>query len=180
MRAGSYPISRIKLKPEKDALFTSGAVERDGERMAAFYKRPGFPKKLWEGTFLWPATGIVSSGFGSRRSYGARPPTGSHSGVDIANSTGTSVIASAPGHVVLAEPMESFGTVVMLDHGQGIYSYYLHMQSGSVRVGQSVARGQPIGLMGQEGIATGPHVHWSLTVAGVRVDPMEWADKAIP
>jgi murein DD-endopeptidase MepM/ murein hydrolase activator NlpD len=180
VRAGSYPISRITLKPEKDDLITSGAVERDGERLASFYTMPGSPKKMWEGSFLWPAAGIVSSEFGARRKYGTRAPTGSHSGVDLANSTGTPVNASAPGRVVLSERMESLGNVVMLDHGQGIYTYYLHMLSASARVGQTVNRGERIGLMGQEGIATGPHVHWSLTVAGVRVDPMEWADKAIP
>lgn len=180
VRDGSYPVSRISLKPEKDALFTNGAVERDGERLAAVYTKPGDPKKRWRGPFLWPAVGIVSSEFGSRRAYGNRPPTGSHSGVDLANATGTLVCAAAPGRVVLAEWVESFGNVVILDHGQGIYTYYLHMQSASVKEGQSVKRGQEIGRMGQEGIATGPHVHWSLVVAGVRVDPMEWSDKEIP
>lgn len=180
VQAGSFPVSRIKLAPAKNDLFANGAVERDVERMASFYKAPGFPKKLWDGTFLWPAPGIVTSPFGARRSYGKGPPTGSHSGVDLANSTGTVVIASAHGHVVLAEWLESFGNVVLLDHGQGIFTYYLHMQSGAVKAGQTVQRGDPIGLMGQEGIATGPHVHWSLAVAGVRVDPMEWAEREIP
>lgn len=180
VRAGSFPVSRIKLARAKNALFANGAVERDGARLASFYNQPGSPKKMWEGTFLWPAPGIVTSPFGARRSYGKGPPTGSHSGVDLANSTGTPVNASADGRVVLAEWLESFGNVVMLDHGQGVYTYYLHMQSGTVKKGQTVQRGDEVGLMGQEGIATGPHVHWSLAVAGVRVDPMEWAEREIP
>lgn len=180
VRSGSFPVSRIKLARAKNALFANGAVERDSERLASVYKEPGYPSKLWEGTFLWPAPGIVTSPFGARRSYGPGPPTGSHSGVDLANSTGTAVNASANGRVVLAEWVESFGNVVMLDHGQGIYTYYLHMQSGEVVKGQTVQRGDLVGLMGQEGIATGPHVHWSLCVAGVRVDPMEWAEREVP
>ena len=180
VRAGSYPVSRIKLSRAKNALFANGAVERDGNRLASFYKQPGNRKKMWKGTFLWPAPGIVTSPFGAQRSYGKGPPTGSHSGVDLANSTGTPVNASADGRVVLAEWLESFGNVVMVDHGQGIFTYYLHMKSGAVELGQTVHRGDLVGLMGQEGIATGPHVHWSLAVAGVRVDPMEWAEREIP
>ncbi len=180
VQAGTFPVSRIALPPQKNLLMTNGAVERDGQRLASFYKGPGFSKKLWKGRFLQPSTGIVSSDFGARRSYGDGPPTGSHSGVDVANATGTPVRSAARGHVVLAEALESFGNVVMVDHGQGIYTYYLHMQSRVVNVGQTVKRGELLGLMGQEGIATGPHVHWSLTVAGVRVDPMEWTNKEIP
>lgn len=180
VQAGTFPVSRIDLTPQKNALFTNGAVDRDSQRLASFYTEPGDLKKHWQGPFLWPAVGIVSSEFGARRSYGRGPPTGSHSGVDLANSTGTPVWAAAQGHVVLAEWLESFGHTVMVDHGQGVYTYYLHMQASSVRVGQIVKRGERVGFMGQEGIATGPHVHWSLTVAGVRVDPMEWANKDMP
>lgn len=180
VRAGDYPVSRIELARAKNDLLTNGTVERDGDRLASFYTQPGDPKKLWEGTFLWPAPGIVTSPFGARRSYGKGPPTGSHSGVDLANSTGTPVCAAANGRVVLAEWFDSFGNVVLLDHGQEIYTYYLHLQSEAVKPGQLVVRGELVGRMGQEGIATGPHVHWSLTVAGVRVDPMEWAEREIP
>ncbi len=176
---GSYPVSLIQLAPAKDALFTNGAVDRDAERLAAVFNEPGSPKKLWDGAFLWPSTGVVSSVFGARRSYGGRPATGSHSGVDLANAAGTPVLAPARGRVVLAEWLESFGNVVMLDHGQGVYSYYLHMQSANVTVGQTVKRDRLLGLMGQEGVATGPHVHWSVAVAGVRVDPMEWVERSI-
>ncbi len=180
VQSGTFPISRIALTPQKNALFTNGAVDRDSQRLASVYTEPGDSKKHWQGPFLWPAVGIVSSEFGARRSYGRGPPTGSHSGVDLANAAGTPVWAAAQGHVVLAEWLESFGHVVMLDHGQGVYTYYLHMESSAVTVGQNVKRGERVGFMGQEGIATGPHVHWSLTVAGVRVDPMEWARREIP
>ena len=177
---GSYPVSLIQLAPAKDALFTNGSVDRDAERLASFFSEPGSPKKLWDGAFLWPSTGVVSSVFGARRSYGGRPATGSHSGVDLANAAGTPVLCPARGRVVLAEWLESFGNVVMLDHGQGVYSYYLHMQSSAVSVGQTVNRDRCLGRMGQEGIATGPHVHWSVAVAGVRVDPMEWVERSVP
>jgi murein DD-endopeptidase MepM/ murein hydrolase activator NlpD len=180
VRAGSYPVSIINLKPEKDSLYTSGAVAADGKRLASFYTKIGSSKKEWDGAFVQPSTGVVSSVFGARRSYGERPPSSAHSGVDLANAEGTVIQAPASGRVVLSEWMESFGHVVMLDHGQGIYSYYLHMKSRAVDVGQRVKQGHLLGLMGQEGVATGPHLHWSLSVAGVRVDPMEWVKRAIP
>ena len=180
VQAGTFPVSRIDLTPQKNALFTNGAVDRDSQRLASFYTEPGDLKKQWRGPFRLPTAGVVTSVFGARRSYGGGPPTGSHSGVDLANSTGTPVCAPARGRVVLVEWLESFGQVVMLDHGQGVYTYYLHMKSCAVQVGQLVKPGDLLGDMGQEGIATGPHVHWSLTVAGVRVDPLEWVNKDMP
>lgn len=180
VREGRYPVSEISLKPEKDALFKNGSVERDAKRLASFYARTGSPKKLWNGSFQWPVTGIISSEFGARRSYGGRPVAGYHSGVDLANTLGTPVRAPAPGRVVFAEGLESFGQVVLLDHGQGVFTYYLHMSSSTVGTDQFVKPGAVLGLMGQEGVATGSHVHWSLAVAGIRVDPLEWVERAVP
>jgi murein DD-endopeptidase MepM/ murein hydrolase activator NlpD len=180
VRKGTYPVSRIRLNPEKDSLYTSGTVAADANRLASFYVEPGSSQKQWDGAFLKPTTGVVSSVFGAQRSYGARPPSGSHSGVDLANAAGTRVEAPARGRVVLAEWMDGFGNVVLLDHGQGVYTYYLHMQSINIKVGQWAHPGRLLGLMGQEGVATGPHLHWSLVVSGVRVDPMEWVERAIP
>jgi murein DD-endopeptidase MepM/ murein hydrolase activator NlpD len=177
---GRYPTSRIRLAPKKDALYTSGAVARDGKRIAAHFSRPGNPQKMWDGPFLWPSTGVVTSVFGARRSYGGRPPSGAHSGLDLANKEGTLIVAPAPGRVALCEWMESFGNVVLLDHGQGVFSYYLHMKAATVAEGAVVQTGDALGIMGREGVATGPHLHWSLTVAGERVDPVEWTERAIP
>lgn len=177
---GGYPVSHIRLSPARDKLYTSGAVERDAARIASFYQNPGDERRLWHDRFLWPSTGVVTTVFGARRRYGDRPATSPHSGTDIANAAGTPILAPAPGRVVLAEWLDSFGHTVLLDHGQGVYSYYLHMQARSVESGTQVRTGDPLGLMGKEGVATGPHLHWSLVVSGEKVDPLEWTEREIP
>ena len=100
-------------------------------------------------------------------------------GITIATEAGAQIVAPAQGRVVFAGRLESFGHTVVLDHGQGVYSYYLHMVSRAVKPGQRVKRGRLVGLRGSEGVATGPHLHWSLVVGGVRVDPLEWVEREI-
>lgn len=177
---GTYPVGRIKLSPERDALFTTGSVERDSFVLATLYNQAPTAKRLWNGAFVRPSTGVVSSVFGARRSYGDRPALNPHTGTDLAAPSGTPVTAPQRGVVVFAGRIESFGNVVLLDHGQGVYTYYLHMRALAVRAGDRVKTGRLLGETGAEGIATGPHVHWSLTVQGERVDPQDWVDRFIP
>jgi murein DD-endopeptidase MepM/ murein hydrolase activator NlpD len=177
---GNYPVSRIRLAPARDRLYTSGAVGRDAERVAAYYKEPGLTERRWNAAFLTPSTGVISTVFGARRQYGDRPATSPHSGTDIANKAGTPIVAPAAGRVAYADWLESFGHTVLLDHGQGVFTYYIHMKERLVQKGQDVLAAQPIGLMGAEGVATGPHLHWSMVVSGEKVDPFEWTERFIP
>lgn len=173
---GTYPVSQIKLAPERDALFSTGAVERDAGVLAALYSQTPSPRQIWTGPFVRPSTGVVSSVFGARRTYGDRPAQSAHSGMDIAAPNGTWVLAPQRGSVLYAGRLDSFGYTVLIDHGQGVYTYYLHMQKLFTHPGARVKTGTPLGEMGQEGIATGPHVHWTLVVSGERVDPQEWVE----
>lgn len=127
----------------------------------------------WRQPFLWPATGRISGVFGSQRIY-AGEPGAYHGGVDIARPTGTAVVAPADGVVVLAAevPFSLEGNLLMLDHGMGLGSAFLHLSRIDVAPGARVARGQVIGAVGQTGRATGPHLHWAMTWRGRRVDPM--------
>lgn len=177
---GNYPVSRIRLAPARDRLYTSGAVGRDAERVAALYKEPGILERRWTEAFLTPSTGVISTVFGARRQYGDRPATSPHSGTDIANKAGTPIVAPAAGRVAYADWLESFGHTVLLDHGQGVFTYYIHMKERLVQKGQDVLAAQPIGLMGAEGVATGSHLHWSMVVSGEKVDPFEWTERFIP
>ena len=127
----------------------------------------------WAQRFIWPARGRISGLFGAQRIYRGGVAAAYHSGTDIAAGAGAVVVAPADGVVTLAPP-PSFsleGNLVILDHGMGLSSAFLHLARASVRPGQAVRQGQPIGTVGATGRATGPHLHWSLVWNGARIDP---------
>ena len=121
--------------------------------------------------FVWPVTGRISGVYGSQRIYNGTPGT-PHYGVDVARPTGTPVLAPAAGEVTLAEPdlFYSGGTVI-LDHGYGFSSSFLHLSEVSVSVGDQLAPGDLIGAIGATGRATGPHLDWRMSWFNQRIDP---------
>lgn len=122
--------------------------------------------------FIWPVRGRISGRFGNQRVYNGTPGS-AHSGMDIAVPTGTPVKAPASGTVVLAEPdMYLTGGTVLIDHGYGVGSNFLHLSKLDVAVGDSVAQGDIIGEVGATGRATGPHLHWGMTWFSTRIDPL--------
>ena len=127
----------------------------------------------WRQDFIWPVKGRISGRFGSQRIYRGEPGS-YHSGLDIAPGAGTPFVAPADGVVVLAAP-EGFsleGKLLIIDHGQGLNSAFLHSQRLDVREGDMVKQGQQLGLVGSTGRATGPHLHWSLKWRDSRLDPL--------
>lgn len=126
----------------------------------------------WRQAFVWPVTGRISGVFGSQRIY-AGEPGAPHSGVDVARPTGTPVVAPADGVVILAaaSPFSLEGNLLMIDHGMGLNSAFLHLSRIDVKVGDHVARGQRVGAIGATGRATGPHLHWSMKWQDERIDP---------
>ncbi len=127
----------------------------------------------WRQRFVWPVTGRVSGLFGAQRIY-AGTPGAYHSGVDVARPTGTSIVAPADGVVILAAPAPFTleGNLLMIDHGMGLNSAFLHLSRIDVRVGDRVRQGQAIGAVGATGRATGPHLHWSMKWHDARIDPL--------
>ncbi|MDF2635373.1 MAG: Peptidase [Pelosinus sp.] len=122
---------------------------------------------------IWPTSGEVTSGFGSRNA----PLEGGselHQGIDIANSMGTPIVATADGVVVQSELSGGYGNMVKIDHGNGIATIYGHNSRLIVNVGQSVKKGQVISYLGSTGISTGPHVHYEVRVNGTAVDPISF------
>lgn len=130
--------------------------------------------KGWQQRFIWPVTGRISGRFGSQRIYQGEPGS-YHTGLDIAPGAGTTYVAPADGVVVLAAP-EGFsleGKLLIIDHGQGLNSAFLHSQELFVKEGDRVTQGQPLGQVGATGRATGPHLHWSIKWHnGARLDPL--------
>ena len=128
----------------------------------------------WRQDFVWPVTGRLSGRFGSQRIYRGEPGS-YHSGLDIATgASGTPFAAPADGTVILAakEPFSLEGHLLMLDHGNGLNSAFLHCSELLVEKGQTVKQGQIIGRIGATGRATGPHLHWSIKWKDARLDPI--------
>ena len=147
-------------RPELEAIYAARAVESD---VAG-----------WRQDFVWPVTGRISGRFGSQRVYRGEPGS-YHSGLDIATGeSGTPIVAPADGVVVLAtdEPFSLEGNLLIIDHGQGLNSAFLHLSKFAVSEGDVVRRGQYIGNIGSSGRATGPHLHWSLKWRDARLDPL--------
>jgi len=124
----------------------------------------------WTQAFRWPAQGRVSGVYGSQRILGGVPGS-PHYGVDVAAPPGTPVVAPAAGIVRLADRFILEGNMVMLDHGHGLSSVYLHLAQIDVVPGERVERGTSIGRVGTTGRSTGPHLHWGMTWGDVKVDP---------
>jgi murein DD-endopeptidase MepM/ murein hydrolase activator NlpD len=126
----------------------------------------------WRQVFARPARGRISGPFGAQRIYRG-VPAAFHAGIDIAAGAGATVTAPADGVVVLAgPPMFSLeGNLVILDHGMGLNSAFLHLSSVAVQVGQRVRQGEAIGRVGGTGRATGPHLHWAVRWNEARIDP---------
>jgi murein DD-endopeptidase MepM/ murein hydrolase activator NlpD len=120
--------------------------------------------------FDWPAPGILSGIFGSQRIDNGVPMS-AHYGVDMAAPSGTPIAAPADGLVTVSGDHYLNGGFTMIDHGQGVSTSYLHQSRRLVKVGDTIKRGQRIGLIGATGRATGPHLHWAMNWFQVRLDP---------
>jgi len=173
----SYRLQRVDGVPQKTVTPPDDVLERiqqERERVRAakarrFY-RPDFLQAVYSG-LEWPAQGRVSGVYGSQRIYNGTPGS-PHYGVDVAVPTGHPVLAPGPGVVTLAEPdlFYSGGTVI-LDHGFGLSSSFLHMSEVSVSVGDELEVGDLVGRVGATGRATGPHLDWRMSWLDERIDP---------
>jgi murein DD-endopeptidase MepM/ murein hydrolase activator NlpD len=126
----------------------------------------------WRQKFRWPVVGPIAGVFGSQRVYNGEPGS-PHGGVDIAKGAGTPVYAPADGVVILAaaSPFTLEGNLLMIDHGMGLNSAFLHLSRIDVRRGDVIHQGQMLGAIGSTGRATGPHLHWGMRWYSEKVDP---------
>lgn len=131
------------------------------------------PSHQWRGGFMLPLDSKVVSLFG-RRSFVNGVERSPHGGVDLRGSTGTPVPAAADGTVALVIDAYFSGNTVLIDHGQGVVTRYLHMSQALVKSGQKVKKGEIIGKVGSTGRVTGPHLDFGVKLAGARVDPQDW------
>ena len=171
----AWDIEHINASPTANVPSAEFTARRQPElaRIAAA-RRVETGSEGWRQAFVWPATGRISGRFGSQRVYRGEPGS-YHSGIDIATgASGTPFVAPADGVVVLAAeaPFTLEGNLLIVDHGMGLNSAFLHSSDLLVREGETVRQGQAIGRIGMTGRATGPHLHWSLVWRGARLDPL--------
>jgi murein DD-endopeptidase MepM/ murein hydrolase activator NlpD len=168
-----FPLERINGVPESTVNPPPAIAERIADEQAQVARARGRDdaREDWDVQFIWPVTGRVSGVYGSQRIYNGTPKS-PHSGLDVAVPQGTPVKAPAAGIVTFADPdLYLTGGTVLIDHGHGVSSSFLHLSRIDVKVGERVEQGQVFGLVGMTGRATGPHMHWGLNWFDTRVDP---------
>jgi lysostaphin len=174
-----FPFERLLfIPPAKQAKISSGKLSKDQDEISRIFKVET-KAKLWEGRFLLPLKGRFTSAFGTCRLYNGKK-IGDHRGLDIGgNPVGTKIKAANNGVVALVKLFPTLGLAVVVDHGQGIHTIYMHMSKTLVKVGDTITKGRVIGLVGNTGLSTGPHLHWGLSVHDTRVNPLEWANRVV-
>lgn len=175
---GEWRIENVDASPTANVPSAEFQARRPAElaRIAAA-RALGPQSDGWRQAFIWPAQGRISGVFGSQRIYRGTPGA-YHSGVDIAAGAGTPFVAPADGVVVLAAVDETFtleGHLLIVDHGMGLSSAFLHCASLAVKEGDVVRQGQVLGTVGATGRATGPHLHWGMKWQNARLDPARFA-----
>jgi len=179
---GDYP--RIEVKLSVESKFTEPSPEQqrqiqEGQEVKKDYLSRVTPEREWSGKFAEPAQAAISDVFGSQRIFNGKTSS-PHLGLDFRVPSGTPVEAMNDGTVLLARPLYFEGNFVVLDHGQGLLTLYLHLSEFKVKEGDPVKRGQVIGLSGGTGRATGPHLHVAVRWQGTYLDPAALMRLSLP
>ena len=173
VRQRNYQIQRIEGLPRRKVTPDPADMARirTESRLVAAARRKTAATSLSGSGFAWPAKGRISGVYGSQRILNGKPRR-PHLGVDVAAPVGSPVTAMADGRVMFTHPGMFFnGQSIILDHGLGLSSIYIHLSAVAVEQGQKVSKGQLIGKIGKTGRATGPHLHWGVRWNGVDLDP---------
>jgi len=172
--AGKYEqemihVSSSKVNPKSPEV--KKRIAKEYKEAMQIYHRVT-PKSYIHQPFILPLKSSITSAFGKARIYNGSLK-GYHSGTDFRAKVPTPIVAANDGKIVLVKQRFYAGGTVVIDHGEGIYTCYFHMSHFSVKEGEFVKRGQKIGLSGQSGRVTGPHLHFAARVDGVQVDPLD-------
>ena len=190
LASGKTEIARVrfdlpKLPPpvsqplEVDSSFTRpldsatlARINRENARAREVGRRAHERAPLWTASFIKPRTSVITSEFGSGRVFNGQV-TARHLGVDFRGAVGEPIRAANRGIVALVDNFFLAGNVVYIDHGGGVVTSYFHLSKPLVRVGETVKRGQVIGLVGHTGRVTGPHLHWAARYGANTVNPLD-------
>ncbi len=168
----AYPVQRLSV-PRSFTELDAATLKRVAQEKGVLDRlwETTTPAQFWHGPFRAPLSDQArGTGFGLKRIINGEPRA-PHTGVDFSAPAGTAVLASNAGVVVLAEEHFFGGRSLVLDHGEGLYTMYFHLQESLARPGQRVVQGETIGRVGSTGRATGPHLHWGARLHGARINP---------
>jgi len=175
---GKFLAEKLAFPPSKSGKLVASKIRADQDELSMIF-RQWTPDRLWSGKFLMPIKGRITSPFGAYRHYNGKR-LGDHRGTDIGgNPVGAVIKAANSGVVAFAKHLPALGSVIVIDHGQGIHSVYMHMSKTLVAAGETVKKGQTIGKVGSTGVSTGPHLHFGISVHDTRVEPMEWVKREV-
>jgi murein DD-endopeptidase MepM/ murein hydrolase activator NlpD len=165
-----YPRENLTIAPSISTLKPS-----PGEQVTVGkFRETVSSERYWQEPFEAPLPGCVTSPYGSTRLHNGKLTGDFHAGVDQRGAAGAPIHPITPGVVKIVQKWNLRGGTVAIDHGQGLQTIYLHMSAFQAKVGQQVGTGDVIGYVGATGRATGPHLHWTMYVNGVPVNPGQW------
>ncbi len=173
------PVVHLKLAPQVARKLSDPGKAAEDALVNQAYLRRGSP--LWTRPFTAPlASAPIPGSFGQSRTYVSGGPVAYHYGADYPAKLGTPVHTVNDGTVVIAGTYPVRGGLVMIDHGGGVSSLYFHQSRLLVKVGQTVERGEVIGLVGSTGLSEGPHLHLEIRVRGEATQPADWINRLWP
>lgn len=175
MRAKSrhFPTQRISMNASTARTMSRKDALRREKQLVQSKMKNSYGAPLWSGSWVVPTKGSSSSAYGRKRYVNGRW-WGQHNGADVKAPNGAAVMASNAGRVVLSQSLPTLrGNTVVIDHGCNVFTIYMHLSQRSVKVGDSVSKGQLIGRVGATGFVTGPHLHWEVRVGWEPCDPFK-------
>ena len=170
--AKTFPTRSLTVDPAfvNPPASAEARIARESAELAVLW-RTFTPAPRWAGAFVKPVPQTANSAFGARSTFNGQPRN-QHTGADFNSPAGTPIQAPAAGRVLLAADLYFTGGTVMIDHGAGVLSLFAHLSAIDVSKGADVKTGDRLGLVGATGRVTGPHLHWTVRVQGVSVDPL--------
>jgi murein DD-endopeptidase MepM/ murein hydrolase activator NlpD len=169
--ARDYKIQYLIVDPQTEQETRNDAAYAEYYKYYTPVRNQSEPSRYYTDSFIWPVNGKLTTEFGETRYVNDFPTTYRHQGLDLAAPSGTAVKATNRGKVVLSRSLILTGNTVMIDHGEGLFSVYHHMNSLSVNIGDIVERGQKIGEVGSTGFSTGPHLHFMISYYTTNLEP---------
>jgi len=168
-------VPRKFTEPDPETLVR---IKQEQELKRDVFRRIG-KDRLWDGNFSAPVDNVMTEHFGTQRTFNGKVQS-VHQGLDFRAATGTPVRAMNGGEVILARELFYEGGFVVIDHGQGLLTLYMHLSQLKAKEGDRVVKGQAVGLSGASGRATGPHLHVAARWQGVYVDPVTLLNLRLP